>query len=114
VRLEGLGQLKKSNDLMGNRTRDLQACSIGTRGNLPEMYTIYKAQSKLREHKKSSNKVKTWCKMSLMENWVKFILKIRKKKLGVQNSEIYNCAEKDAPDISVIKEYECLRFYKDP
>jgi hypothetical protein len=28
VRLEGLGQLKKSNDLIGNRTRDLSACSI--------------------------------------------------------------------------------------
>jgi hypothetical protein len=28
VRLEGLGQLKKSNDLNGNRTRDLRACSI--------------------------------------------------------------------------------------
>jgi hypothetical protein len=28
VRLEGLGQLKKSNDLIGYRTRDLPACSI--------------------------------------------------------------------------------------
>jgi hypothetical protein len=28
VRLEGLGQLKESNDLIGNRTRDLPACSI--------------------------------------------------------------------------------------
>jgi hypothetical protein len=28
VRLEGLGQLKKSNDLIGNRTRNLPACSI--------------------------------------------------------------------------------------
>jgi hypothetical protein len=28
VRLEGLGQLKRSNDLIGKRTRDLQACSI--------------------------------------------------------------------------------------
>jgi hypothetical protein len=28
VRLEGLGQLKKFNDLIGNRTRDLPACSI--------------------------------------------------------------------------------------
>jgi hypothetical protein len=28
VRLEGLGQLKKSNDLTGSRTRDLPACSI--------------------------------------------------------------------------------------
>jgi hypothetical protein len=29
VRLEGLSQLKKrSNDLIGNRTRDLPACSI--------------------------------------------------------------------------------------
>jgi hypothetical protein len=28
VRLEGLGKLKKSNDLIGNRTRDLLACSI--------------------------------------------------------------------------------------
>jgi hypothetical protein len=28
VRLEGLGQLKISNDLKGNRTRDLPACSI--------------------------------------------------------------------------------------
>jgi hypothetical protein len=28
VRLEGLGQLKKSNDHFGNRTRDLPACSI--------------------------------------------------------------------------------------
>jgi hypothetical protein len=28
VRLEGLGQLKKSNDFIGNRTGDLSACSI--------------------------------------------------------------------------------------
>jgi hypothetical protein len=28
VRLEGSGKLKKSNDLIGNRTRDLPACSI--------------------------------------------------------------------------------------
>jgi hypothetical protein len=28
MRLERLGQLKKSNDLIGNRTRDLPACSI--------------------------------------------------------------------------------------
>jgi hypothetical protein len=27
-RLEGLGQVKKSNDLIGNQTRDLPACSI--------------------------------------------------------------------------------------
>jgi hypothetical protein len=28
VRLEGLGQLKNSDDLIGNRTRDLPACSV--------------------------------------------------------------------------------------
>jgi hypothetical protein len=28
VRLEGLGNLKKFSDLIGNRTRDLSACSI--------------------------------------------------------------------------------------
>jgi hypothetical protein len=28
VRLEGLDQLKKSNDLIASRTRDLPACSI--------------------------------------------------------------------------------------
>jgi hypothetical protein len=28
MQLEGLGQLKKSNDLIGNRTRDVLACSI--------------------------------------------------------------------------------------
>jgi hypothetical protein len=28
MRLEGLGQLKKSNDLIANRTRDLPSCSI--------------------------------------------------------------------------------------
>jgi hypothetical protein len=28
VRLEGLGHLKKSNDLIGTRTRDLPVCSI--------------------------------------------------------------------------------------
>jgi hypothetical protein len=28
MRLEGLGQLKKSNDLLGNGTRDLPTCSI--------------------------------------------------------------------------------------
>jgi hypothetical protein len=29
IQLEELVQLKKSSDLIGNRTRDLQACSIG-------------------------------------------------------------------------------------
>jgi hypothetical protein len=28
VRLEGLGQLKKFYDIIGNRTRDLPACSM--------------------------------------------------------------------------------------
>jgi hypothetical protein len=28
MRLEGLGKLKKSNDLIGIRTRDLPACSV--------------------------------------------------------------------------------------
>jgi hypothetical protein len=28
VRLEGLGKLKKSNDLIGNRIRDLPACNM--------------------------------------------------------------------------------------
>jgi hypothetical protein len=28
VRLEGLGQFKKSSELIGNRTRDLPTCSI--------------------------------------------------------------------------------------
>jgi hypothetical protein len=28
VRLEGLDKLKKSNDLIGNRTRDIPGCSI--------------------------------------------------------------------------------------
>jgi hypothetical protein len=28
VRLEGLGQLKKSNDLIGNGNKDLPACNI--------------------------------------------------------------------------------------
>jgi hypothetical protein len=28
VRMGGLGKLKKSNDLIGNRTRDLPACSV--------------------------------------------------------------------------------------
>jgi hypothetical protein len=38
VRLEGLGKLKKSNDLIGNRTRDLLACSI-----MPQPTTIPRA-----------------------------------------------------------------------
>jgi hypothetical protein len=38
VRLEGLGKLKKSNDLIGNRTRDLPACSI-----LPQTTTLPRA-----------------------------------------------------------------------
>jgi hypothetical protein len=35
LQLEGLGQLKKSNDLIGNRTRDLLACS-----KLPQPTTL--------------------------------------------------------------------------
>jgi hypothetical protein len=31
VQLEGLGQLKKCNDLIGTRTRDLSACNIAPR-----------------------------------------------------------------------------------
>jgi hypothetical protein len=38
VRLEGLGQLKISNDLIGNRTRDLPACSI-----VPQQTTLQRA-----------------------------------------------------------------------
>jgi hypothetical protein len=35
VRLEGLGQLKKFNELIGTRTRDLPACSIA-----PQLTTL--------------------------------------------------------------------------
>jgi hypothetical protein len=38
MRLKGLGQLKKSNDLIGNRTRDLPACSI-----VPQPTTLLRA-----------------------------------------------------------------------
>jgi hypothetical protein len=38
VRLEGVGQLKKSNDLIGNRTHDFPACSI-----VPQPTTLLRA-----------------------------------------------------------------------
>jgi hypothetical protein len=38
VRLEGLGQLNKFNDLIGNRTRDLPACNI-----IPQPTTLPRA-----------------------------------------------------------------------
>jgi hypothetical protein len=38
VRLEGLGQLKKSNDLIANQTRDLPACGI-----VPQSSTLPRA-----------------------------------------------------------------------
>jgi hypothetical protein len=38
VRLEGLEQLKKTNDLIGNRTHDLPACSI-----VPQPTTVPRA-----------------------------------------------------------------------
>jgi hypothetical protein len=41
VGLEGLGKLKKSNDLIGNRNRDLPACSI-----VPQPITLPRAQIK--------------------------------------------------------------------
>jgi hypothetical protein len=36
VRLEGLGQLKKSNDIIGVRTREIPACSIVPQDELDE------------------------------------------------------------------------------
>jgi hypothetical protein len=43
VRLEGLGQLKNPNDLIGNRIRDIRACSI-----VPQPATnVYKNVRKL-------------------------------------------------------------------
>jgi hypothetical protein len=38
VRLEGLGQLKQTNDLIGNGNRDLPACSI-----VPQKTTLPRA-----------------------------------------------------------------------
>jgi hypothetical protein len=38
VRLEGLGKLKKSNDLIGTRSHDLPACSI-----VPQPTTLQRA-----------------------------------------------------------------------
>jgi hypothetical protein len=40
VRLEGLGQLKKFSDLIGNRSRDLPACSV-----LPQPSTLPRTPS---------------------------------------------------------------------
>jgi hypothetical protein len=40
VRLEGLGELKISNDLVGNQTRELPACST-----VPEPTTLPRAPS---------------------------------------------------------------------
>jgi hypothetical protein len=45
VRLEGLGYLKKSNDLIGNRTRDLP-----TRRIVPRPTTLQQIIRKLNEH----------------------------------------------------------------
>jgi hypothetical protein len=42
VRLEGLGHLKKSNDFIGKRTRDLPACSI-----VPQLITLPSAPNPL-------------------------------------------------------------------
>jgi hypothetical protein len=44
VRLEGLGQLKKSNDLTGNQTRDLSACNV-----MPQPTTLPRAPSQKTE-----------------------------------------------------------------
>jgi hypothetical protein len=44
VRLKGLGKLKIVNDLIGTRTRDLQACSIG-----PEPSTVPRAPQECRK-----------------------------------------------------------------
>jgi hypothetical protein len=42
VRLEGLGELKKSNDLIGNRICDLLACSIVPQPiTLPHLYLVH-------------------------------------------------------------------------
>jgi hypothetical protein len=40
VRLEWLGQLRKSNDLIGNRTCDLPACSVPPRGEELRMENV--------------------------------------------------------------------------
>jgi hypothetical protein len=40
VRLEGLGKFKKSNDLIGTRTRDLPACSIVSQPTTLPMYYL--------------------------------------------------------------------------
>jgi hypothetical protein len=42
MHLEGLGQLKKSKDLIGNRNRDLPACCI-----VPQLTTLPRAPSEL-------------------------------------------------------------------
>jgi hypothetical protein len=44
VRLESLDQLKKSNELMGNRTRDLPACSL-----MPQATTLPRARETLKK-----------------------------------------------------------------
>jgi hypothetical protein len=38
MQLEGLGQLKRSSNLVGNRTRDLPACSI-----VPQLIKLQRA-----------------------------------------------------------------------
>jgi hypothetical protein len=47
VRLEGLGQQKKSNNLIGNQTRDLPACST-----VPQPTTLPRDPSHLMHDKK--------------------------------------------------------------
>jgi hypothetical protein len=45
VRLEGLGKLKTSNDLIGTRSRDLPACSIAPQpATLPCNLAVYVSQ----------------------------------------------------------------------
>jgi hypothetical protein len=40
VRLEGLGKLKKFNDLIGSQTRDLPACSIAPQSSMLSVLSL--------------------------------------------------------------------------
>jgi hypothetical protein len=62
VRLEGLGQLKKSNDLVGNRTRSLLTCRI-----VPQAATLQRAPLLHEGHRITNDIILDL--ISLLNNW---------------------------------------------
>jgi hypothetical protein len=109
MRLEGLGKLKISNYLIGNRTRDLPACSI-----VPQPTTLPRApwndvryEYKINEWKELSKTIGPAFKLAFLTRWTELSTEERN---GERPTEVFNLMECNHLNLNLVCVFFLWRY----